>query len=390
MEDRGRALAAIALCCSLVGIGAGCSGSTPAAAPSGDVAGAAQRVEVTLTDSGCSPDRIAVQPGLVAFVASNQSAGVASFAVVSGDRAVGELERVPTGGTSALTLDLVAGSYRSVCRFGSSTGGGSVEVGDGSGGPEVGPAADVTAATAAYRAALVATADQTVAAAGQLAQACDAGDVAGARRADGTLRRLYGRLASAARDFHGVPVVGRDDLDARIDPSPDASAASSDPSTSPTGGLPRIEAAIWDGATTAGVAATAAQVATDLSTLRDRIAAVSIDATLVAADLAGQLGRGLTTDLAATRDLLPTAGAIDAAGAFAQAYGDAVARRDPGSAARLADGSARAQAAVARAIASDLQPPVPPSVRRDVAVAVDALADAVADAGAALTRPVAP
>jgi len=401
MEDWGRAIAAVALCGLLAGVQTGCASSTRTAAPSAEVAGGAQRVEVTLTDSGCSPDRIVVQPGPVAFVASNTSTAAASFAVVSGDRAVGELERVPAGGSSVLTLDLVAGGYRSVCRFASSTGGGSIQVGDGSASPEVGPTADVAEATAAYRAALVVTADQAIAVADQLMQAADAGDVAGARRADGSLRRLYGGLAPAARDFHGVPVVGRDDLDARIDPQPGAGPTASDPSTSgasdpsATGGLPRIEAAIWGQGTTAGVAVVAAQVGSDLSSLRDRIGAVSIDVTEVAASLSAQIGRGPATDLARAgpsaevRDLFPIAGAVDAAGAFTQAYGGAIGHRDPEAAARLVDRVAQAQAVLAAALEADPHARVAPDVLREVAVAVDALADAVAAAGAELARPVA-
>ena len=368
---------------------AGCSGSRPSASSATDVPSGAQQVDVTLAASGCSPDHITVQPGLVAFSASNSSGETASFAVVSGDAAVGELERIADGDTAVLSLDLAAGTYRSVCRLGPTVGGGSVQVGDATGDAGVGPAPDLTAATGAYRAALTAVAEQAAAAAGEVRRACDAGDLAAARQAEAGLRRSYGRLEPAARDFTAVPVTGRQDFGASIDPA--------GPSTPTSGGLPRLEAGLWIDGTTAGLADVAAQVQLQLMALGARIGTVSIAPTSMAPDLAGYLGSVSSTRLAAVdgptgrSQVLAAAGAVDGAGSFATAYDDALTRRDPKLAATLTDRLAHAQVASSAVVGLDpssLSEPSSASAIRTLVDAIDALADTVAAVGATLSLPV--
>ncbi|MGZ4716978.1 MAG: imelysin family protein [Acidimicrobiales bacterium] len=381
MQARGKVLAVVVAFAA-----AGCAGSRPSASPAPDVPAGAQQVDVTLAATGCSPDHVTVQPGLVAFTASNSSGGTASFALVSGDTAVGELERIADGDQAILTLDLAAGTYRSVCRLGPTVGGGSIQVGDAVGDAGVGPAPDLTAATGAYRAALAAVADQAATDAGQLRQACDAGDLAGARQAEAGLRRSYGQLEPAARDFVAVPVSGRQDLGASIDPA--------GPTTPTGGGLPRIDAGLWIDGTTAGLSDVAAQVQLQLMALQARIGTVSISPTSVAPDLAGFLGSVPSKRVAEAdgptgrSQVLAAAGAVDGAGTFVLAYGDALARRDPQLAATLTDRLQRAQGAASAAVGSDPGSPVPATARRTLTDALDALADTVASAGAALSLPV--
>ncbi len=367
---------------------AGCSSSRPSASPAADVPSGAQRVDVALTGSGCTPDHVTVRPGLVAFAASNSSGGTASFAVVSGGGAVGELEQIDEGQTAVLSLDMVAGTYRSVCRLGPTVGGGSVQVGDTGGDAGVGSAPDLTSATGAYRAALTAVAERAAAAAGELRRACDAGDLAAARQAEAGLRRSYGQLQPAARDFTAVPVTGRQDLGASIDPV--------EPTIATSGGLPQIEAGLWIDGTTAGLADVATRVQLQLMALGARIGTVSIAPTSVAPDLAGYLGSVPSTRLVAAGDptgrsqLLAAAGAVDGAGTFTTAYGDALTRRDPKLAAALTDRLARAEVASTAVVDLDPAAPTMAPALRALADAINAVADTVSTAGAALSLPVPP
>ncbi len=366
---------------------AGCSGSHPSASPTADVPAGAQQVDVSLAAGGCSPDQIRVRPGLVAFTASNSSGASASFAVISGDAAVGQLDRIADGDKAVLSLDLPAGSYRSVCRLGPTVAGGSIQVGDGAGDAGVGPAPDLVAATGAYRAALTAVAEHAAAAAGELRRACDAGDLAAARQAEAEVRRSYGQLEPAARDFTAVPVSGRQDLGASIDPT--------GPPTPTSGGLPQIDAGLWIDGSTAGLAAVAAQVQEQLTALGARIGTVSIAPTSVAPDQVGYLGSTPSTHLAGAdgpigrSQVLAAAGAVDGAATFARAYGDALTRRDPKVAATLTERVAQAQAASSAVVEVEASP-WSASVLRTLADAIDAVADAMAAAGAALALPVPP
>ena len=121
-----------------------------------------------------------------------------------------------------------------------------------------------TAAIASYRAYLDDQTSQLVAATGTLRDAIVAGDLPGARAGYIAARAIYGRIASPAERFPALALeIDSQPLHGDVDPA---------------SGIHKVEYGLWSSNSTDGLSSTADKLVADVSTLRDQIMSISIDA----------------------------------------------------------------------------------------------------------------
>lgn len=123
---------------------------------------------------------------------------------------------------------------------------------------------NLTAAVAGYRTYLDDQTSQLVAAAQTLRDVIAAGDLAGARAAYIAARLIYERIASPAGRFPALALaIDSQPLHGVVDPA---------------SGVHKIEFGLWSSNTTDGLGPTADKLVADVSTLREQIRSISIDA----------------------------------------------------------------------------------------------------------------
>ncbi|WP_112242727.1 iron uptake system protein EfeO [Kribbella monticola] len=245
-----RATAACAVL--LLGASTGCAKETPAA-QSGDSTGP---VAVKATDSECSLSRKDVKSGTNTFSVANGGSKVTEFYVYAdGDRVMGEVENIGPGLKRDLIVELPTGKYQAVCKPGM--------VGDGIRGDLTvtgAAAAQVDEDTALKQAVdsysryvnsqAIALEQKTT----DFVAAVKAGDVAKSKALFPVSRTYWERIEPVAESFG--------DLDPKID----ARVNDVEPGTEWTG-YHRIEQALWEKNTTAGMAKYADQLLTDVKTV---------------------------------------------------------------------------------------------------------------------------
>jgi iron uptake system component EfeO len=230
----------------------GCAKDTPAAKP-GDATGP---VAVKATDSECSLSRSEVKSGTSTFSVANGGSKVTEFYVYAeGDRVMGEVENIGPGLKRDLIVELPTGKYQAVCKPGM--------VGDGIRGDlnvTGDSAAQVDEDTALKQAVdsysryvnsnAVALEQKTT----DFVAAVKAGDVAKAKALYPVSRSYWERIEPVAESFG--------DLDPKID----ARINDVEPGTEWTG-YHRIEQALWEKNSTAGMAKYADQLLVDVKTV---------------------------------------------------------------------------------------------------------------------------
>lgn len=231
----------------------GCGGNDPGARSQ-----SANTVAVTLTPDGCAADPASVPAGATTFQVTNQDAdAVDEVELLDGSRVLGEKENLTPGLSGSFTLDLAAGSYTLVCPgakqertdF-------TVTAASGAGGATGTPATseELTQALEQYRDYVEDQVKQLVAATKEFTDAVRAGDVARAKQLYAPTRVFYERIEPVAETFGDLDPA----IDARINDVDDPSRWT---------GFHRIEQALWERGSTAGMAPVADRLKLDVDKL---------------------------------------------------------------------------------------------------------------------------
>ena len=214
-------------------------------------------VKIVLSDAGCSPTPASVPAGPVKFEVTNSgSAKVTEAEVQSSGRIVGEKESITPGLSGNFSLRLDGGSYSIYCPGGAKdtwtftvTGGAPAPQGDTS----------LADATKSYHDYVVGEVNQLSTMTKTFTDAVRAGDMAKAKAVFGPARMHYEDIEPVAESFGDLDP----DIDARIDDVSDPSKWT---------GFHRIEKAMWQDNTLAGMAPMADKLDADVATLNKNVA----------------------------------------------------------------------------------------------------------------------
>jgi iron uptake system component EfeO len=217
-----------------------------------------------ITDAGCQPHDAKVAAGPVDFEAESESSSVTEIEVLDGEAILGEKENLTDGLKGGFSLNLDAGEYTLRCNGGSEEDG-TLTV---SGKAPSTSSPEVEAAIASYRSYLEENADGLVAATKPFVATVLAGDLARAKAFYPATRVPYERIEPVAGSFG--------DLDPRID------ARENDVGRSEFRGLHRLEKALWEEATTKGMAPVAEGLRADVEDLARRVRTVKLQAVQIA------------------------------------------------------------------------------------------------------------
>jgi iron uptake system component EfeO len=253
--------APIALAAGLLAVlatGCGSSGD-PTPGPAG-----AKTLSFEITDEGCEPHDLSVPAGPIEFEIEGASASVTELEVLDGETILGEKENLAEGLTGSFSLTLERGEYTLRCD-GASDEDGTLRVAGGSK-AEASPA--FGAAIAAYRDYLEENTDALVRRTGPFLAAVLAGEVERAKGLYASARIPYERIEPVAESFG--------DLDPRID------ARANDVPPSRFGGFHRIEKALWEAGSAAGMAPVARRLGADVEELRSEVRSVDLQAAQIA------------------------------------------------------------------------------------------------------------
>jgi iron uptake system component EfeO len=234
----------------------GCS-SSGSSSDAGSTAAASAVVQVQLTSDGCVPSPNSVSAGLVTFNVKNENAAAVSEAeLLSGGSVLGEKENLTPGLSGSFSLRLKPGHYVVSCpnaktdhaEF-------TVTAGSSSAAPDPSASALAEQASQKYHDYVVDQVGQLLTAAGKFTTAVKAGDIAGAKAAFGPARTHYESIEPVAESFGD------------LDPSIDARENDVDDPATWTG-FHRIEKALWEDNTLAGMAPMADRLTADLTKLQ--------------------------------------------------------------------------------------------------------------------------
>ncbi len=241
------ALAAVGL---LAGVLAGCgthrNEAAGAAKGSGDV-------EIVLTDDGCAPKPATVPAGALTFTVRNDNTNKVSEAeVMAQNRILGEKENLTPGLSGSFSLRLDPGRYVVNCPNAAAdhatlTVSGAKSADDSE--PEL------AAAVASYQRYVVAEVDKLVPATDAFVAAVKAGDVARAKTLYAPTRAYYEAVEPVAESFGDLDPG----IDARINDVADPAHWT---------GFHRIEKALWQDHSLAGMAPIADKLVADVATLQ--------------------------------------------------------------------------------------------------------------------------
>jgi iron uptake system component EfeO len=314
-----RRAAAVGAVLLLAGL-TGCADDKPAAG-SADGTGP---ITVKATDSECGLSRTDVTSGTSTFSVSNGGSKVTEFYVYAeGDRVMGEVENIGPGLKRDLIVELPTGKYQAVCKPGM--------VGDGIRGDlnvTGAAAAQVDEDTALKQAAdsyqryvnsqAIALEQKTT----EFVTAVKAGDVAKAKQLFPVSRTYWERIEPVAESFG--------DLDPKID----ARVNDVEPGTEWTG-YHRIEQALWEKNTTAGMAKYADQLLADVKTVVAKAKVVKLNPLQLAngaKELLDEVATGKVTgeeDRYSHTDLWDFQANVEGSQAAVQALRPALQQRDP-------------------------------------------------------------
>ena len=232
---------------------------------SGTTSTESQTVNVTLTNDACTPDSTSIKPGPTTFKVTNKDASsVSEVELMQGSTILGEKENLAPGFKGSFSLDLKAGSYTLYCP-GAKTN--KTEITVSGEAPAASGSAEEQAALASavssYRAYVQQQSDELVANAQALSAAIDSGNLDAAKAAYGPGRLNYERIEPVAESFG--------DLDLHIDGRLNDFASPTD-----FQGYHRIEQALWETGSTAGMEPVAKQLVANVQSLQTRVATLDI------------------------------------------------------------------------------------------------------------------
>jgi iron uptake system component EfeO len=236
--------------------GSGGSGSS-AAAKSGSKTSA---VSVTISDQGCAPSPAKVPAGPVKFSVSNKDSGrVTEAELQDHGKMMGEKENLTPGLSGDFSLTLDAGSYQVYCPGAAQDHAAFTVTGSAAKSWKDNP--QLVAATSQYAAWVAGEAGQLATATDAFTKAVKAGDMEQAQVLYGKARIHYERIEPTAEIWGDLD--GR--IDGRIDdaPSPDKFT-----------GFHRIEQALWQKKSLAGMSAIADQLDADVHQLDSQVKTV--------------------------------------------------------------------------------------------------------------------
>lgn len=243
---------------------AGCGGGDDNDA----AAAGSNTVSVTLTPDGCEPDPASVPAGATTFRVENKNAdAVDEVELLQGGRVMGEKENLTPGLSGSFSLKLDGGSYTLSCpgakedKVVFKVTGGKAADGDDSDADAGGGSVEheLDEATEGYARYVKSQADQLVTATDQFVDAVKAGDVARSTSLYPAARVFYERIEPVAESFGDLDPA----IDARINDVDDPATWS---------GFHRIEQALYQKNTTAGMGPVADKLLADVKKLDTLVA----------------------------------------------------------------------------------------------------------------------
>ncbi|HVW47905.1 MAG TPA: iron uptake system protein EfeO [Solirubrobacterales bacterium] len=232
---------------------------------SGSRSASSRRVSLKLTDAGCEPHDATALAGPIDFEVENGGTGkVTELEVLEGEAVLGASGSVSEGTSGSFSLTLEPGRYRLRCSGGSEEEG-TLRV---TGRSQVAAGPKVEKAITEYRGYLERNAAELVEKTRPFTEAVDAGDVAKAKTLYVAPRVNYERIEPLAESFG--------DLGPRIDAREDEVARSE------FGGFHRIEKALWEEGTTAGMKPIAEGLQSDVEELQKKVKAAKLQAVQIA------------------------------------------------------------------------------------------------------------
>jgi iron uptake system component EfeO len=244
----------------LVALATGCGSSEDSTAASSD----AKTLNLKITDAGCDPHDVKAPAGPINFEVEGASSSVTELEILDGETIIGEKENLTEGLTGSFSLTLEQGDYILRCN-GASDEDGTLEV---SGQSRSDASPEVEVAIAQYREYLETNTAGLVAETEPFVAAVVAGEVEQAKTLYAAARVPYERIEPVAESFG--------DLDPRID------ARANDVAPSEFEGFHRIEKALWEEDTAAGMAPVAKQLLADVEELQAKVKTVDLQAVQIA------------------------------------------------------------------------------------------------------------
>jgi iron uptake system component EfeO len=253
------------------------------ASPASDTG--ARVVTVKLTDTGCEKPTYTAKAGKLTFTADNTSKRDAEFEILApGPSIIAEKDPIAVGESATLTVNLPAGEYDLRCALGSDAKTSTLTV-TGKGGVaelKVDRAA-LNDAVAQYRNYIVEQTDLLQARTRAFAAAVEAGDVEQAKSLYANARIPWESIEPVAELFP--------EADGAIDSRVDDHEGPDDPEWT---GWHRIEKALWEDSSTAGMGPFAQKLVTDTDDLVTEVKALAIQPSVMTN------GAGLLIEEAAT------------------------------------------------------------------------------------------
>ena len=257
-------IAAIAAGVALIGLlVSGCGGSN---GNGGEDASGTTTLSFKLTDAGCEPHSAEAPAGPITFEVENTGTSeVTELELLEGKSILSEVENVTEGRSGSFSLRLDRGTYTLFCPGGTTTRGPLTVTGELS-------TADASksekAAAENYRLFVESNTDELVSKTTPFVAAVIAGELAKAKALYPPARIPYERIEPVAESF-GT-------LDPRID------ARINDVPPSKFEGFHRIEKALWEEGTTAGMAPVAKKLLADVEELRAKVKTIDLQAAQIA------------------------------------------------------------------------------------------------------------
>lgn len=246
--------------------------------------GGARTVAIAFTDDGCAPSPATVEAGALSFTVTNKNAGRVTEAEVMKDgRILGEKENLTPGLSGRFSLRLEAGEYVVYCPNAKQDRSTLTVTAAGATGSAT-TNASLTAAVSAYRSFVQNRADALLPATKAFAAAVKAGDVEKAKKLYAPARSNYEAIEPVAESFGD------------LDPEIDARAGDVDPAT--WSGFHRIEKALWQDHSLAGMDVYADKLVTDVEKLVELVPSAQLQPAAIAngaVDLLGEVANSKIT-----------------------------------------------------------------------------------------------
>jgi iron uptake system component EfeO len=245
------------------------------AGASGD-ASTAERIEVSVSEDGCSPSTIETASGPVTFVVTNAGSDTGEFEIIlGGERVIDEVENIIPGFVVNMSTRLDGGTYAMQCGNLQTTPGVLTVTGGAAATPAPNTVVDETKLNAARDAYADYVDTQVTHLLGTIdvfASAVEAGDVEAAKASYAAARVPWERIEPIAELFP--------DLDGAIDfREEDFAGGVDDPEFK---GFHRIEKVLWADGTADGLAPLATELRENVAELKTRIDALEIDPRVMA------------------------------------------------------------------------------------------------------------